>query len=240
MGLAAMIVFNLWAIPVGLLIGLAFVGLEKLAPGTFGGAHENLTVAGLAVVIGGLGEVFGLKARLFFLPVWLLGAGVGAYQAYALFGGVGLAVGSAVVVGLLVLFVATIIWSARGELEKIPERLKEAREHFAAGKLDEAREALADAYATPFGKLTAEHAKQLLPVVELVEQERARLGVDPVWTATLAETKRLLLLAPQQGPYGMLSDEQMVIIAIEPWLRDPEKTPSEEVLKKLAGEATPA
>ncbi|MFT3712657.1 MAG: hypothetical protein QM817_33830 [Archangium sp.] len=235
-----MIVFNLWAIPVGLLIGLAWVGLEKLEPGTFGGARENLTISVLAVVIGGLGEVVGLKARLFFLPVWLLGAAVGTYQAYSLFGGMGLAIGGGVVVALLAAFIAMIVWSTRAELEKIPERLKEAREKFAAGKLDEAREAVADAYATPFGKLTAEHAKLLVPVVELIEEERARLGVDPVWTATLAETKRLLLLAPQQGPYGMMSDEQMVIIAIEPWLRDAEKTPSEEVLKKLAESSAPA
>lgn len=228
-----MIVFNLWAIPVGLLIGLAWVGLEKLAPGTFGGAHENLTISGLAIVIGGLGEVVGLKARLFFMPVWLLGSFVGAYQAYSLFGGAGLAVGAGVVLGLIGLFIATIVWSSRGEVDKIPERLDEARAAFAKGDAEAGREAVADAYVTPFGKLTADHARKLMPVIEYIEQERARLGVDPVWTATLAESKRLLAMADQQGPYGMLSDEQMIITSVEGWLRDAGKTPSEEVLEKL-------
>lgn len=235
-----MIVFNLWAIPVGLLIGLAWLGLEKLAPGTFGGTHENLTLAGLSIVIGGIAEVVGMKARLFFMPIWLVGSFAGAYQSYSLWGGMGLAVGVGVVVGLIGLFIATIVWSSRGEVEKIPERLKESREAFAKGENEAGREALADAYVTPFGKLTADHARKLMPVIEFIEQERARLGVDPVWTATLAESKRLLVLADQQGPYGMLSDEQMIICAIEPWLRDPEKTPSEEVVEKITRGAAPA
>ncbi|MBL8913325.1 MAG: hypothetical protein JNM17_21690 [Archangium sp.] len=235
-----MIVFNLWAIPVGLLIGLGYVGLEKLAPGTFGGAHENLTIAVLSIVIGGLGEVFGLKARVFFMPVWLLGSFVGAYQSYSLWGGAGLALGVGVVVGLIVLFIATIVWSSRGEVEKIPERLKEAREAFAKGENDAGREALADAYVTPFGKLTGDHARKLMPVIEFIEQERTRLGVDPTWTATLAETKRLLVLTDQHGPYGMLSDEQMIISAIEPWLRDAGKRPSDEVIEKLTKGTAPA
>jgi hypothetical protein len=146
-----------------------------------------------------------------------------------------------VLVGLLAAFLGMALASSRADLAQISERLDEARQALANGEFDAGREALRAAWVLPFfTKLTADHAQKLVPVIALIEAERAALGVDPQWTAVVAEARRLLELTGANGPYGFLSDELEVLNAVDSWLGDAEKAPDEDVLKKIAAGSAPA
>jgi hypothetical protein len=71
-----MIVFNLWAIPVALVVYLVFLGLDHFFPGLMTDRYFPYTMGAVMTVIGGLVELVGLKPRLFFLPFWLIGVAI--------------------------------------------------------------------------------------------------------------------------------------------------------------------
>jgi hypothetical protein len=75
-----MVIFNLWAIPVGIVVILAIMGLGRLWPAATQPPLEGWATGAVLVVIGGLADLVGLKARVFFLPIWLIGLGVLGYQ----------------------------------------------------------------------------------------------------------------------------------------------------------------
>jgi len=95
-----LIIFNLFAIPVCLVIALVLAGLSRIPL-----LHDlpfGWILGVVTVIVGGIAETVGVRARLFFLPIWLLGLGV-------LVGMVGL-----IWTGIfLVLLVAAWIWRSR-------------------------------------------------------------------------------------------------------------------------------
>ncbi len=70
-----MIIFNLWAIPVAVVIFLVIAGLEHFFPALANDPYLPFTAGATIFVIGGIAEWLGVKARVFFLPVWLIGIG---------------------------------------------------------------------------------------------------------------------------------------------------------------------
>lgn len=75
-----MIIFNLWAIPVGVAIWLVLQGLEHFFPSLVTGSHFGWTLGVVAAVVGGACELVGVRGRLLFIPIWLLGIGIICFQ----------------------------------------------------------------------------------------------------------------------------------------------------------------
>jgi len=71
-----MIVFNLWAIPVGVVIYLVLQGIEHFYPSLTTGVHFDWTLGVVVTVVGGITELVGAKGRVFFVPIWMVGAGI--------------------------------------------------------------------------------------------------------------------------------------------------------------------
>jgi hypothetical protein len=75
-----MIIFNLWAVLVVPLIILICLPFYTYFPELMKGPHEALVLGIIVTVIGGITDYVGLKGRLFFLPIWLIGIGIICYQ----------------------------------------------------------------------------------------------------------------------------------------------------------------
>jgi len=76
------VIYNLWALLVGAVIAFAGLMLYTVAPAAFSEANAGWTIGLLVTVFGGGAEVAGLRARLFFLPIWLFGTIVLGFTAY--------------------------------------------------------------------------------------------------------------------------------------------------------------
>jgi hypothetical protein len=235
------VIFNLFAVPIVLLVGALGAGLVWLLPGVFGGPYEEITYSVLAVLIGGLGELIGIRARLFFLPVWLIGGALLAWRFWTLFGVLGLVAGGALLGLLLLAFVATIVWSMWASEKEMPEKLEEARRLLADGKVILAKPVLADAWVMPsFRALTPTHAQALREVLTLIEQHAEGLAIRG-YGPRLVEGVRLLLERAVQGnlSYGFLSDEAALIAEVSEMLRAPEtwalSPDAQTTLAKLTG-----
>jgi hypothetical protein len=235
-----MVVFNLPAVPIVLLVGAVGAGLIWTMPGVFGGPHEEITYSVLATIIGGLGELVGLRGRLFFLPIWLIGGAVLAWQLWSLFGLVGLFAGVALVGLLLVAFVAVIVLSMAAAEKEAPEKLAEARALLAQRKFVLAKKALGEAFVLPsVGAIQAERACHLLEVVTLVEQHEGPLAIRGDGPRLVAACRTLLERAVRDGSrYGFFSDEANLLAAVEPMLAEPDawklRDDQREMLAKVA------
>jgi hypothetical protein len=75
-----MIIFNLWAIPVGIVALVAVYLLGHIWPASMGPPVGGWTTGVIFFFVGGVAELVGMKARLFFLPIWLIGLGIIGYQ----------------------------------------------------------------------------------------------------------------------------------------------------------------
>jgi len=75
-----MIIFNLWAIPVALVIFVLIAGLNHFFPTLTSDSYFPYTLGAAMAVVGGIAELFGVKARVFFLPIWLIGVGAICYK----------------------------------------------------------------------------------------------------------------------------------------------------------------
>jgi hypothetical protein len=75
-----MVIFNLWAVPVGIVILVVVQVTEHLLPQMATDARKGWTYGIAAIVVGGISDLVGLKARLFFLPVWLIGIAIICFQ----------------------------------------------------------------------------------------------------------------------------------------------------------------
>ncbi|MEZ4979825.1 MAG: hypothetical protein R2772_11090, partial [Chitinophagales bacterium] len=69
-----MIIFNFYAIAVGLIIAIIVGPIYWLMPDDFAnGAVGQIILLAIGSFVAGLCELGGLKGRLFFLPMWILG-----------------------------------------------------------------------------------------------------------------------------------------------------------------------
>jgi len=102
-----MVIFNLWAIPVGIVILLIVYGLEYFFPQIATETRRTWTAGIAAVVVGGISDLVGLKARLFFLPVWLIGIAIICFQ-----------IGWPGTILLVVIAIAGVTWMFRAGKKK--------------------------------------------------------------------------------------------------------------------------
>ena len=100
-------VFNIYAVVVGILIALCAAPLMFFAPDFMDGMYGEIVIASIAVVVSTLSEIVGLKARLFWIPMWawaLFALGSFTHDAWGWWGpGIVGAVGVAAVAGIVVL-----------------------------------------------------------------------------------------------------------------------------------------
>lgn len=100
-------VFNIYAIIVGILIALCAAPLMFFAPDFMDGMYGDIVIASIAVVVSTLSEIVGLKARLFWIPMWvwaLLALGSFSHDAWGWWGpGIVGGVGVAAVAGVVLL-----------------------------------------------------------------------------------------------------------------------------------------
>lgn len=115
-----MVIFNLWAIPVAVLVYLAVAGINHLFPAVANDHYFPFVAGTTMFVIGGIGEWIGVKARVFFLPVWLLGIAVICVK----LGPIGW-----VLLGLIV--VVCVIWLVRWTKKKDAEEWQQAQAELA-------------------------------------------------------------------------------------------------------------
>ena len=94
-----MIHINLWAVLSVLIIVCLGLGLNNLLPGLFAGPYKNFAVSILVVLVGSVAQVFGIRGRIFFISIWVIGIGMVTYHAYALWG----------ISGIVILLTATAL-----------------------------------------------------------------------------------------------------------------------------------
>ena len=112
------IIFNLPAILVVILIGVLLVPVHYLAPNLLEGPWGDVVIGATALVVGALTDVVGLKGRLFFIPIWVLGLGGMGYGLYKHWGWLGPGAAVAVVVTA---FAALMVLSYRSEKQEWTE-----------------------------------------------------------------------------------------------------------------------
>lgn len=167
-----MVIFNLWAIPVGIVVAIVCGGLTWLFPALGEGGAGSVTYGVTMLLVGGVAELFDIKGRLFFLPMWLIGLGMSAYGAYELFGTLGLVVGAVLLVAALVAFLRLAAKENARMHAEAPRQLEEAERAIANGDIATFWERMRDAYLPPaFGAITPEHARQLGAAVATLERE---------------------------------------------------------------------
>lgn len=163
-----MIVFNFYAVPVIIVIGILYGGLTWLAPKFMETGYGSLTVGLLSFVVGTIAEFIGIKGRLFWLPIWLLGLGYSGYQAWTIWGWMGAVVGVVSVVGGIAMLVLWSRSATKKAWEKAPDELRQARQAFSMGNADEAFEHLEQAYVSPWGDFTREMCAHNLQLIDLM------------------------------------------------------------------------
>lgn len=205
-----MIVFNLLAIPVVIVIGIVYGALAFLFPSFMDGPYGDLVMSGVALVIGGVAELAGIKGRLFWLPIWFLALCVGIYQAWALWGWIGLAGGGV----LLVVAIGLLLLGGRaaeaGMLKEAPQHLEAARAALFANDSEKFWEEMELAYLPPaFGKVSPELALHLGHCLDVMLAEASRLGLDDVQQRALLVARRIAeqQSTPRSGSPGFFSKE---------------------------------
>lgn len=166
-----MIIFNAAAILIGLVIGIILGPLYWLFPTFMDSTWGNVLSFGIATLVSIIGDLAGLKGRLFFLPIWLLGIiGMGG-SLHAKWGWWG----PGAAVGVVVLLVgALLLVAAAGEKKswaEAPANLNAARDSLAKGVSEETWKLLGEAFFVPaFGSDTPERCRHNLEVLALARK----------------------------------------------------------------------
>jgi hypothetical protein len=83
-------IINLYAILSILVVVILGLGLNVLVPRLFAGPYHNFVISLLVTFVGSLAELFGIRARIFLMPMWLLGLGMVGYHAFVFWGVLGI------------------------------------------------------------------------------------------------------------------------------------------------------
>jgi len=126
-----MIIFNFYAIAVAiicLIVVVPIVALISLIPGV----SENETLLGviaygLVTMVSGVCEVFGLKGRLFFIPMWFLGSVLTFATVCTQYGWVGFGVMCVLAVGMVGMLVCFGHFIEKKEWADAPTELAECQ-----------------------------------------------------------------------------------------------------------------
>ena len=169
-----MIVFNVFAIVVGLIIGVFLGPLYWLFPTFMYSTWGNVLACSIMAVVSLITDFLGLKGRLFWLPMWLWGLiGVG-YNLHTLWGWLGIGAAFGIVVLLFVLLGVLAAVNDRKAWAQAPASLNAARDAFAKGNADEGWPLLEKAYFSPTWMTeTPETSRHNLDVLSVA---RAALG----------------------------------------------------------------
>ena len=126
-----MIIFNFYAIAVAaiiVLVSMPFIGIMSMFPGV--SENEDLQGAillGVATVVSGVCEAVGLKGRLFFIPMWLLGGVMTFATVCAQYGWTGFGVMVLMGIGLMgVIFCLARVMEGK-EWDAAPSELAECQ-----------------------------------------------------------------------------------------------------------------
>ncbi len=166
-----MIVFNLWAILVGLIAAAVYAGIGFVAPSLLEGAYGDLVLAGTVLTVGALTEVVGIKGRLFWLPIWLWGIVVMGFELYGHWGWWGPALAVVVAAALFGALMMAGYRAEKREWAEAPQRLEQARACLHAGTFDAVWDHLEAAYFdAALLSLTAEMATHNRGVIAAVYQ----------------------------------------------------------------------
>jgi hypothetical protein len=85
-GISGILFFNLWgALLLLIIIGLG-LALNSVVPALFRSVYKDFAISVVVAIVGAVGEVFGLRGRILFIPVWLIGLGMIAIHAYKVWG----------------------------------------------------------------------------------------------------------------------------------------------------------
>ena len=178
-----MLVFNIYAVVVAIFVAILAAPLFWLAPEFMEGTYGDVTLASIVLLISTLAEIGGLKARVFWLPVWLWSLAALGYLLYGEWGWWGPAGAGVVAVTALTLL---LLWSRKLEREewaKAPQQLELAR---AIVDNFEAREQcfthLHEAFFSPtWMSSTAEiwaHQREVLAVADKLLDGHTQIGKE--------------------------------------------------------------
>jgi hypothetical protein len=166
-----MIIFNALALVVGLIIGLILGPLYWLFPTFMDSTWGNVLSFGIVTVVSIVSDLVGLKGRVFFLPIWLIGLigmGVTLHGKWGWWGP-GLAAGLVVLLFGALLGMGAI--AEKKEWAEAPANLNAVRESLGKGVTEQTWELLAKAYFVPaWGDDTPERCRHNLEVLSLVRK----------------------------------------------------------------------
>lgn len=173
-----MVVFNLPAIPVILAIAVVVAPLFWLFPSVMERPHGNLIIGLVGMLVGGVSEAFGLKGRLFFMPVWLVGLLVSGWGAWSIWGWWGAGAGASAVVAALGGLVLYAAHADKRDWARAPRALVSARAHAKADEDDDMWTELDRAFFIPsIRALTPPMCVHNMEVLELlIEQTESRVS----------------------------------------------------------------
>ena len=142
-------IFNLHFLLVAIII-MAVVGPTYLLfPGFMAGEYGDITCFGLAAFVCIVTELLGLKARLFFLPLWLLALVSCAGELHEHWGWAGIAAATAAVTFAAGMLLLRAWQNEKKEWEEAPARLAAARGCTGPGRTEEMWDHMAAAYLVP-------------------------------------------------------------------------------------------
>jgi hypothetical protein len=112
-----MVIFNLWAVPAVIVILVIMHFAARFFPQLADQSIISWPTGIIAIVVGGIFDLVGLKARLFFLPIWLIGVVIVCIQ-----------IGWPGTVLLIVIAIAGVAWIFRSGRKKEREDWEKAQQ----------------------------------------------------------------------------------------------------------------
>lgn len=166
-----MIIFNAFAIVVGIICGIFLGPLYWAFPVFMDSTWGDVLACGIVAMVSILSDLVGLKGRVFFLPIWLFGLiGVGV-NLHKMWGWYGPALAAAIVVALFVGLMVMGSFAEKKEWAEAPMKLNAARDSLVKGISEETWDLLREAYFVPsWGNETPEHCRHNLEVLEVIKK----------------------------------------------------------------------